>query len=133
MPGFSDLVRGAVDFADVIKLDDGSTLQVIPAGNPTLNDDFDASDKFMRVFDALTQTYDCVVLHADMAAIESLMPALKFELPVAVAVLPPRSTPRDEREPLSVVQRLGCPVVLYGTATKNKPRGVSLFGRKVAV
>ncbi|MDJ0512738.1 MAG: Wzz/FepE/Etk N-terminal domain-containing protein [Methyloceanibacter sp.] len=133
IPGFSDLAAGAVDFADVIKLDDETALQVIPAGNPMLNDDEDAPDNFMRVFEALTQTYDCVVLHADMVAIEHLMPALKFELPVAVAVLPPKARPADERESLSTVQRLGCPVVVYGTTGKHKQRRFSLFGRKVAV
>ncbi|WP_108680503.1 Wzz/FepE/Etk N-terminal domain-containing protein [Methyloceanibacter sp. wino2] len=133
VPGFSDLAVGAVDFADVVNLDDGSTLQVIPAGNPTLSDGYDAPDKFMRVFEALTQTYDCVVLHADMAAIDSLMPALKFELPVAVAVLPPRTTPEEERDPLSVIQRLGCPIVVHGTPMKHRQRRFSLFGRKVAV
>lgn len=133
VPGFADLAVGAVDFADVVRLDDGSRLQVIPAGNPSLNDGYDAPDNFMRVFEALTQTYDCVVLHADMAAINSLMPALKFELPVAVAVLPPRATPQDEREPLSTIQRLGCPIVVHGTPMKHRQRRFSLFGRKVAV
>ena len=93
VPGFADLTAGSVDFSEVVKVDECSTLQVIPAGNPTTNDGFYKPDKFMRVFEALTQTYDCVVLHADMAAIESLIPALKFELPVAVAVLPPRGSP----------------------------------------
>ncbi|ODS00848.1 hypothetical protein AUC68_12925 [Methyloceanibacter methanicus] len=122
-----------MDFADVVKLDEGSTLQVIPAGNPTANEGYYEPDKFMRVFEALTQTYDCVVLHADMAAIESLMPALKFELPVAVAVLPSRATPEDERDSLATVQRLGCPIVIYGKGGKQKQRRFSLFGRKVAV
>lgn len=133
VPGFADLAAGSVDFADVVKLDEGSTLQVIPAGNPTANEGYYEPDKFMRVFEALTQTYDCVVLHADMAAIESLMPALKFELPVAVAVLPPRATPEDERDSLATVQRLGCPIVIYGKGGKQKQRRFSLFGRKVAV
>ncbi len=133
VPGFTDLAVGAVDFADVVKLDDGSSLQVIPAGNPNLNDGYDAPDNFMRVFEALTQTYDCVILHADMGAIERLMPALKFELPVAVAVLPPRATPQDEGAPLSVIQRLGCPIVVHGTPMKQTQRRFSLFGRKVAV
>ncbi|MEM9590024.1 MAG: Wzz/FepE/Etk N-terminal domain-containing protein [Pseudomonadota bacterium] len=133
IPGFSDLAAGAVDFADVVKLDDETALQVIPAGNPMLNNGEDAPDSFMRIFEALTQTYDCVVLHADMEAIESLMPALKFELPVSVAVLPPKAKPADESESLEIVQRLGCPVLLFGTAAKNKQRRFSLFGRKVAV
>ena len=40
------------------------------------------------LFEALTQAYDSVVLHADREAVRKLTPALKFELPVVVAVLP---------------------------------------------
>ena len=133
VPGFSDLAEGAVDFADVIKLDAETTLQIIPAGSPKLNNGLDAPDKFMRVFEALTQTYDCVVLHADMAGIESLMPALKFELPVAVAVLPPKTAPEDAEESLSIVQCLGCPVVVHGDPVARGGRGFSLFGGRRAV
>jgi len=68
-----------------------------------------------------------------MGAIERLMPALKFELPVAVAVLPPRATPQDEGAPLSMIRRLGCPIVVHGTPMKQTQRRFSLFGRKVAV
>ena len=133
VPGFSDLAEGAVDFAGVIKVDAEMTLQIIPAGSPNLNIGLDAPDKFMRVFEALTQTYDCVVLHADMAGIESLMPALKFELPVAVAVLPPKTAPEDAEESLSIVQRLGCPVVVHGDSVARGGRGFSLFGGRRAV
>jgi Mrp family chromosome partitioning ATPase len=133
VPGFADLAAGSVDFSEVVKIDEGSTLQVICSGNPMTNAGYYESDKFMRVFEALTQTYDCVVLHADMAAFESLMPALKFELPVVVAVLPPRETTEGECQSLSILQRLGCPIVIYGTGGKQKQRRFSLFGRKAAV
>ena len=132
VPGFSELADGVVDFADVIKLDEGTTLQVIPAGDPNLNAGIDAPDKFMRIFEALTQTYDCVVLHADMDSIENLMPALKFELPVAVAVLPPNTAPEDAEEALSIVQHLGCPIVLHGDPVARKRHRFSLFGSRRA-
>jgi Mrp family chromosome partitioning ATPase len=132
VPGFSELADGVVDFADVIKLDEGTTLQVIPAGDPNLNAGIDAPDKFMRIFEALTQTYDCVVLHADMDCIEDLMPALKFELPVAVAVLPPKTAPEDAEGALSIVQHLGCPIVLHGDPVARKRHRFSLFGSRGA-
>ncbi|GFO81517.1 MAG: hypothetical protein A49_11440 [Methyloceanibacter sp.] len=110
VPGFADLAAGKVEFADVVRLDEASTLQVIPAGNPAMSEGFREPDAFMRIFEALTQAYDCVVLHADMASIESLMPALKFELPIAVAVLPAQGSMERESQPLSTIQRLGCPL-----------------------
>jgi len=133
VPGFADLAAGKVEFTDVVRLDETSTLQVIPAGNPALSEGFREPDAFMRIFEALTQAYDCVVLHADMASIESLMPALKFELPVAVAVLPTQGGVERESQPLATIQRLGCPVVVYEPGRDHKKRRFSLFGRKVAV
>lgn len=133
VPGFSDLSSGKAEFTDVVRVDDTSPLQVIPAGNPAAREGYDDPDRFMRVFEALTQAYDCVVLHADMASVESLMPALKFELPVAVAVLPGNGSPEKESLALATIQRLGCPVVVYEPGGDRKKRRFSLFGRKVAV
>ena len=133
VPGFADLAAGKVEFTDVVRLDEASTLQVIPAGNPAVSEGFHEPDAFMRIFEALTQAYDCVVLHADMASIESLMPALKFELPMAVAVLPAQGSVEKESQPLSTIQRLGCPVVVYEPGRDHKKRRFTLFGRKVAV
>jgi hypothetical protein len=88
-------------------------------------------DRFMRVFEALTQAYGCVVLHADLAAIEILMPALKFELPIMVAVLPPRGNVESEDEALATFQALGCPVVVYEGSGRLRRSG--LFSRSAAV
>src|SRR5680860_1903653 len=35
VPGFADLSAGRASFSDVIRVDDDSSMQVIPAGNPT--------------------------------------------------------------------------------------------------
>ena len=130
VPGFSDLVAGEANFIDVVHLDDETTLQVIAAGNTATVDQGHDQDRFMDVFEALTQTYDCVVLHADLAAIEARMPALKFEFPVAVAVLPGRATIQSETEALCSFQSLGCPIVVYdGHGKRRRPR---LFGRMAA-
>jgi len=71
------------------------------------------------------------VLHADLIAIEALMPALKFELPAMVAVLPARGSVQDEDDALSTFQSLGCPVLIYDG--KGKPRRSGLLGRIAAV
>lgn len=131
VPGFADLAVGRVSFGDVIRVDEETPLQVITAGSPTAHGDEPGPDCFMRVFEALTQAYGCVVLHADLHAIEALMPALKFELPVMVAVLPPRGSVEKEEEALSTFQALGCPVVVYETGGRLRRAG--LFNRTAAV
>jgi len=131
VPGFADLAVGRASFSDVIRVDDESSMQVIPAGNPTTRGTEPEPDCFMRVFEALTQAYGCIVLHADLAAVEALMPALKFELPVMVAVLPSRASVDTQDEALSTFEALGCPVVVYEGNGKQRRSG--LFGRIAAV
>jgi hypothetical protein len=130
-PGFADLAAGRASFADVVRIDGDTPLQVITAGSPTGRGDEHEPDRFMRVFEALTQAYGCVVLHADLAAIDALMPALKFELPAMVAVLPERGDIQREDDALALFQALGCPIVIY--ETNGKPRRAGLFSRAAAI
>jgi len=130
VPGFTDLAAGRANFGEVIRVDDDTPLQVITAGNPSIRGEEPEPDCFMRVFEALTQAYGCVVLHADLPAIDVLMPALKFELPAMVAVLPPRGNVDSEGEALSTFQALGCPVVVYEGSGKLRRAG--LFHRSAA-
>jgi hypothetical protein len=131
VPGFADLSAGRANFGDVIRVDDETPLQVIAAGNPAVHGEGPEPDRFMRVFEALTQAYGCVVLHADLAAIEVLMPALKFELPIMVAVLPPRGNVESEDEALATFQALGCPIMVYEGSGRLRRSG--LFSRSAAV
>jgi len=126
-PGLSDLAAGRAGFEDVVKIDADTALQVIAAGNPKLAASGDENDRFGRVFEALTQTYDCVVLHADPEAVRKLTPALKFELPVVVAVLPAGSSARSDKTDLADFSALGCPVLVYEQNGKE-PRS-KLLGR----
>lgn len=131
VPGFADLSAGQASFADVIRIDDDTPLQVITAGNPTAKSLGHEPDRFMRLFEALTEAYGCVVLHADIGSVRALMPALKFELPVMVAVLPEGADLATDEGALPMFETLGCPVVVYeGSA---KPRRTGLFGRIAAV
>lgn len=130
-PGFTDLVAGRATFAEVIRIDDDTPLQVITAGHPAVRDEGHQPDRFMRVFEALTQAYGCVVLHADVATVQALTPALKFELPVMVAVLAEGEGVADANGAMSTFRALGCPVLVYeGGGT---PRRLRLFGRSAAV
>jgi hypothetical protein len=127
VPGINDLVAGRSSFEDVIKIDPESSLQVIPAGNPK-GGGSDENARFGRVFDALTQAYDCVVLHADREAVRALSQALKFELPLVVAVLQTGASAQSEKADLADFAALGCPVLVYEPAGRE-PRS-RLFARR---
>ncbi len=129
-PGLNDLAAGRASFDDVVRIDAETPLQVIAAGNPKLAASADENARFGRVFDALTQAYACVVLHADREAVRQLAPALKFELPVVVAVLPPGASANGDKAELGDFSALGCPVLVYEQPGKE-PRS-RLLGRVAA-
>ncbi len=130
-PGFSDLAAGRASFDDVIRVDTDTSLQVIAAGNPAVKPKGEEVDRFMRVFEALTEAYDCVVLHADRDTVKKLTPALKFELPVTVVILPQGASVSGEAHDLGDFAALGCPVVVYEQSGKEGRTG--LLGRVAAI
>jgi Mrp family chromosome partitioning ATPase len=129
-PGLTDVTAGRSGFEDVVKVDAATPLQVIPAGNPKLAAGGDENERFTPVFEALMQAYDCVVLHADLEAVRKLAPALKFELPVVVAVLPAGASAISGKTDLNDLASLGCPVVVYQQEGKQQRSG--LFRRVAA-
>ena len=129
-PGLSDLAAGRAGFEHVVRVDAETPLQVIAAGNPKLAASGDENNRFGRVFEALTQAYDCVVLHADREAVRALTPALKFELPLVIAVLRAGASANDGKPDLADFSALGCPVLVY-EQTGKQPRS-RLFGRVAA-
>jgi hypothetical protein len=70
------------------------------------------------------------VLHADREAVRALTPALKFELPLVVAVLRAGASANDGTADLADFSALGCPVLVY-EQTGKQPRS-RLFGRAAA-
>jgi hypothetical protein len=129
-PGLRDITAGRSGFEDVVKIDATTALQVIPAGNPKLAAGGEEKERFTPVFEALTQAYDCVVLHADLEAVRKLTPALKFELPVVVAILPAGASASNGMTDLADLASLGCPVVVYEQEGKQPRSG--LFRRVAA-
>jgi Mrp family chromosome partitioning ATPase len=123
-PGLTDLAAGRASFDDVIRIDADTPLQVITAGNPAVRVIGEELDRFMLVFEALTQAYDCVVLHADGDSVRRLAPVLKFELPVVVVVLPQGASPESEADELSDFAALGCQVVVYEKAGRDGRTGL---------
>jgi Mrp family chromosome partitioning ATPase len=128
-PGLTDLVAGRAGFEDVVRIDEESSLQVISAGNPKLSAKDDENERFGRLFDAITKAYDSVVLHADREAVRQFTPALKFELPIVVAVLPAGASDSGTKTDLAEFSALGCPVLVYEQSGKT-PR--SRFFERVA-
>jgi Mrp family chromosome partitioning ATPase len=123
-PGFTDLAAGRTSFEEIVKIDDDTSLQVIAAGNPKATAKGDETERFTQLFEALTQVYDCVVLHADRDTVRKLTPALEFELSMVVAVLPAGSSGKSAREDLADFSALGCPVVAYQQSGKEPPSGL---------
>jgi Mrp family chromosome partitioning ATPase len=130
-PGLTDVAAGRASFEDVVRIDGDTSLQVIAAGNPKLAAKGDENGRFGHVFEALTQAYESVVLHADREAVRKLTPALKFELPVVVAVLPAGASTSSTNIDLADFSALGCPVVVYEQSGKE-PRS-RLLGRVAAI
>jgi uncharacterized protein involved in exopolysaccharide biosynthesis/Mrp family chromosome partitioning ATPase len=133
-PGFTDLAAGRVGFEDVVQVDDETLLQVIPAGNPTVKAEGGETGTVGRIFDALAQAYDFVVLHVDPDTARKLEPALAGRPQVVVAVLAPGESAKDEEASLAELTSFGCMVVPYeqsgGARRSGRP---GLFGRAAAV
>jgi hypothetical protein len=117
-PGLIELCTGSARFEDVIKIDTETSLHVIAAGAREFVASGDENKIFVPIFAALTETYDSVVLHADRAALRQFAPALRFELPLAVAVASPGG--REAAADLSGFAALGCPVVVYEKGAKER-------------
>lgn len=128
-PGLTDLLAGRSGFEEIVKLDPKTPLQVIPSGNPKLAVGGDENERFTRVFEALTQAYDCIAVHADLDTLRKFTPALRFELPVAVAVLPAGG--HGGEAGLADFTALGCPILLY-EQDRNASRR-RLFGRVATI
>ncbi len=67
---------------------------------------------------------------ADREAMRKLAPALKFELPVVVAVLPARAGAKVDKTDLADFSALGCPILVYEQTGKERRSG--LLGRVAA-
>jgi hypothetical protein len=117
-PGLSELCAGSARFEDIITIDAETPLHLIAAGARELAVSGDENNTFTAIFAALTATYDSVVLHADRAALRKFAPALRFELPIAVAVT--SAAAREAATDLSLFAALGCPVVVYEKGAKER-------------
>ncbi|WP_069093832.1 exopolysaccharide transport family protein [Methyloligella halotolerans] len=114
-PGFNELLANAAAFEDVLRVDDETPLQVIPAGSPNLVAPPGELKSFVRILDALRQTYDCVVIHSDFARSKHFASALHGELATGVALFAADTVEEDESR-LDELQELKCNFLLYERA-----------------
>ena len=119
-PGLAELSAGRSGFEDIVRIDAETPLQVIAAGNPELAAAPEGSDRFTSVFEALTQAYDGVVLHADHEALRKFTTALRFELSLAIAVVDAAAGAGRAKADLSAFSPLGCPVLVYEQRGKER-------------
>ena len=119
-PGLAELSAGRARFEDIVRIDAETPLQVITAGDPARAAAPRSPGRFASVFEALTKTYDGVVLHADGDTLRKLTSVLRFELSVAIAVADTASGAGDTKPDLSAFTALGCPVLVYDRDGKEQ-------------
>src|SRR5262249_17446996 len=87
-PGFAELAAGTAGFYEIVHVVRETRVQVIPPGGLAVwPSSGTGSKRLARIFEALTQAYDGIVLHADRATALMLRPILAGRLQRIVAVL----------------------------------------------
>jgi Mrp family chromosome partitioning ATPase len=117
-PGFAELAAGRASFDKIIHVDDETPLQVIPAGNPTVRTE-KGNERLARIFEALAQTYDFIVLHADRVTARTLESVLAGRLHSVVAVLAPGEG-KSSATSLAALTAFGCPILPYEQTAKRR-------------
>jgi Mrp family chromosome partitioning ATPase len=91
---------------------------VISAGNPTVRTE-KGSERLARIFEALAQTYDFIVLHADRVTARTLESVLAGRLHSVVAVLAPGEG-KSSATSLAALTAFGCPILPYEQTAKRR-------------
>jgi hypothetical protein len=115
-PGFAELAAGDASFDDIVHVDEETPLQVIASGGPAvwLNSG-SGGKRLARIFEALAQAYDVIVLHADRGTALMLRPI--------VAVLA-RGEGKGSDSSLLELAVFGCPVLAYAKGETERRRSV---------
>ena len=121
-PGFAELAAGDAGFDDIVHVDEETPLQVIASGGPTvwLNSG-SGGKRLARIFEALGQAYDVIVLHADRGTALMLRPILAGRLHRIVAVLA-RGESKGSDSSLLELAVFGCPVLAYAKGETERRR-----------
>jgi Mrp family chromosome partitioning ATPase len=123
-PGFAELAAGDASFDDIVHVDEETPLQVIASGGPAvwLNSG-SGGKRLARIFEALAQAYDVIVLHADRGTALMLRPILAGRLHRIVAVLA-RGEGKGSDSSLLELAVFGCPVLAYAKGETERRRSV---------
>jgi Mrp family chromosome partitioning ATPase len=129
-PGFNDLLAGSAGFEDVVRIDAKSVLQVIVAGNAKPKSDGNEAQRSVRIFSALAQAYDLVVLYGDQESVAKFQAALQGRLAMAIAVLAGGGDLTTAMASIAELTAFGAPVFPYDKSTEEDRPGI--FGRAAA-
>ena len=129
-PGFADLLAGSAGFEDVVRVDTKSALQVIVAGNAKAKSEGNEAERGVRIFTALAQAYDLVVLYADQESVSRFQASLLGRLVMVVAVLAGGGDAKTAMNSLVELTAFAAPVFPYDKAAAEDRPGI--FGRTAA-
>ena len=121
-PGFAELAAGTAGFDDIVHVDEETPLQVIPRGGLAVwPNSGTGSKRLARIFEALAQAYDVIVLHADRGTALMLRPILAGRLQRIVAVLACEQSKGSDSGLLELAV-FGCPVLAYAQGESERRR-----------
>lgn len=118
LPGVTDLLCGTTPFAETIHPDRLSDAHIIPQGMADAVQAMRGVDRLSMILDALTDTYDVVLVECGNADVRSL-DRLTGGHPAEVILSLPQSEPSDLVELLADYQKAGYDNVLVMSASLN--------------
>jgi uncharacterized protein involved in exopolysaccharide biosynthesis len=115
--GLSDLAAGVASFAEVIHRDGGGRLHVLPIGGNHAEIHLDVLGD---IFDALSETYDHLVLVAPPAAEAALQTDVLSAVDLAALVAPLETKQAEARRALEALQRTGVEAVVLDSSSGDR-------------
>ncbi len=135
VPGLGELLGGWARFEDVVSADPASPVQLIPAG--TLNGGLLSAEqrtRWVKVHDALRQTYDCILCHTSLSGARDLLPDLgaqSITLVVVTAGMGQGAYVQQTAQELSQLTAASLDVrILDAPRPQHTPAPQSAFGRE---
>jgi Mrp family chromosome partitioning ATPase len=129
-PGFADLLAGSASFDDVVLLDGKSALQVIVGGNAQPKSASIEGERGARIFSALAQAYDLVVLYGNTDSVAKYQSSLQGRLAMVIAVLAGAGDSMTAMTSISELTNFGAPVFPFDKSAADDRPGI--FGRAAA-
>ncbi len=87
LPGIRDVLAGEADINNIIKQDIRSSVTVLPAGNAQPRDHLSAMDRLSVIIDALSSSYDYLIIDCGIVDIESVSTVADANTVMLITVL----------------------------------------------